>query len=78
MNIVPTEFARLGTERLIDFTQRAFLQAGTSEDNASLIADLLVQTDLRGVFSHGTRQLDGYTQMIMDQKVNPIPTIQCI
>jgi len=51
---------------------------GTSEDNASLIADLLVQTDLRGVFSHGTRQLDGYTQMIMDQKVNPIPTIQCI
>ena len=42
-----------------------------------MIADLLVQTDLRGVFSHGTRQLDGYTQMIMDQKVNPAPTIQC-
>ena len=77
MNIVPTEFVRLGAERLIDFTRRAFLQVGTSEDNASLIADLLVQTDLRGVFSHGTRQLDGYTQMIMDQKVNPTPTIQC-
>ena len=71
MNAVPTEFIRLGAERLIDFTRGAFLQVGTSEDNASLIADLLVQTDLRGVFSHGTRQLDGYTQMIMDQKVNP-------
>ena len=34
MNIVPTEFVRVGTERLIDFTQRAFLQVGTSEDNA--------------------------------------------
>ena len=77
MNIVPTEFVRLEAERLIDFTRGAFLQVGTSEDNASLIADLLVQTDLRGVFSHGTRQLDGYTQMIMDQKVNPTPTIQC-
>ena len=55
MNTVPTESVRLGAERLIDFTRRAFLQVGTSEDNASLIADLLVQTDLRGVFSHGTR-----------------------
>ena len=53
MNTVPTEFVRLEAERLIDFTRGAFLQVGTSEDNASLIADLLVQTNLRGVFSRG-------------------------
>ena len=76
MNSIPTEFTRLDMNQLRMFTQQSFLKVGTSEEDACLIADLLVQTDLRGVFSHGTRQLDGYTQMMMDQKVNPRPSIQ--
>ena len=76
MNSIPTEFTRLDMDQLKMFTQQSFLKAGTSEEDACLMADLLVQTDLRGVFSHGTRQLDGYTQMMMDQKVNPRPSIR--
>ena len=76
MNSVPTKFDRLDMNRLITFTQQAFQKAGTNERDASLMAKLLVETDLRGVFSHGTRQLDGYIQMMIDQKVNPRPNIQ--
>jgi len=76
MNSVPTKFDRLDMNRLITFTQQAFQKVGTNERDASLMAKLLVETDLRGVFSHGTRQLDGYIQMMIDQKVNPRPNIQ--
>ena len=77
MNTVPTEFVRLNIDRLKDFTRQAFLKVGTRQDDAGLMADLLVQTDLRGVFSHGTQQIDGYTQMMMEQKVNSKPNIRC-
>ena len=42
------------------------------------MARLLVLTDLRGVFSHGTWQTPGYIGMMLDGKVNPRPNVRCI
>ena len=53
-------------------------KAGTSEEDAAHMAHLLVLTDLRGVFSHGTRQTPGYIDMILEGKVNPRPTVRCV
>ncbi|MDE0482546.1 MAG: Ldh family oxidoreductase [Candidatus Poribacteria bacterium] len=60
------------------FIGEAFQKAGASEEDAAHIANLLVLTDLRGVFSHGTRQTPGYVGMMLDGKVNPRPNVQCI
>ena len=78
MNVVPKEFIRVMPDAIRTFVSEAFQKAGTSEEDAAHIANLLVLTDLRGVFSHGTRQTPGYVGMMLDGKVNPQPNVQCI
>ncbi len=78
MNLVPKEFIRVMPNTLRNFISEVFQKAGVSEINAVHIANLLVQTDLRGVFSHGTRQTPGYVGMMLDGKVNPKPNVRCI
>jgi len=55
-----------------------FEKAGTAREDAELMAHLLVQTDLRGVFSHGTRQTLGYVRLMLDGRVNPRPRITVV
>lgn len=78
MNVVPKDFIRVIPTTLIDFISKVFQKAGTTKEDAEHMAHLLVHTDLRGVFSHGTRQTPGYVGMMLDGKVNPKPNIQCI
>ena len=78
MNVVPKEFIRVMPDAMRDFISEAFQKAGTSEADGAHIAHLLVLTDLRGVFSHGTRQTPGYVGMMLDGKVNPRPNVRCI
>ncbi len=78
MNLVPKEFIRVMPDVLRGFVSKAFQKAGTSAEDAAHIANLLVLTDLRGVFSHGTRQVPGYIGMMLDGKVNPRPNVRCI
>lgn len=78
MNVVPKEFIRVMPDTLRNFISEVFQKAGVTDDDAAHISNLLVQTDLRGVFSHGTRQTPGYVGMMLDGKVNPRPNVQCI
>ena len=78
MNVVPKEFIRVMPDAMRGFVSEAFQKAGTSEEDAAHIAHLLVLTDLRGVFSHGTQQTPGYVGMMLDGKVNPRPNVRCI
>lgn len=57
-------------------TRRLFEAAGAPESDASRLADLLVRTDLRGVFSHGTQQAPGYLRLMLEGRVNPAPRIK--
>ena len=78
MNLVPKEFIRVMPDAIRGFISEAFQKAGTSETDAAHMAHLLVLTDLRGVFSHGTHQVPGYVGMMLDGKVNPRPNVRCI
>ena len=78
MNVPPKEFIRIMPDVLRGFVTQAFLKAGASEQDAAKIADLLVRTDLRGVFSHGTRQVDGYAEKMLDGAVNPRPNVRLV
>jgi LDH2 family malate/lactate/ureidoglycolate dehydrogenase len=47
--------------------------AGLPPDKADLLADLLATNDLRGVFSHGTRQIATYARLMRDGVLNAHP-----
>ena len=56
-----------------DFCESA-LQIKISDSDAVLIADTLVESDLRGVYSHGIQIMPRYIRGLSDG-INPRPTI---
>ncbi|MFH1572097.1 MAG: Ldh family oxidoreductase [Gemmatimonadota bacterium] len=75
-NLPPESGIRVPAEAMRTLVAALFERAGTSPDSGATIADLLVKTDLRGVFSHGTRQAPGYVRLMLDGRVNPRPAIR--
>ena len=53
-------------------------RAGLRRLDAELLADLLVGSDLRCVFSHGTKLVAHYLPLILEGKVNPRPEIEVV
>ncbi len=51
------------------------MKAGTSKELAATMAELLVATDLRGVFSYGIRAVTGYVRLMLEGRVNARPNI---
>ncbi len=76
MNRPPETFVRVEEQRLLAFATACFEKAGLSPDHAATISRLLVNSDLRGVRSHGTRTVNGYTRAFAEGKLNPQPNIQ--
>jgi LDH2 family malate/lactate/ureidoglycolate dehydrogenase len=54
------------------------VRAGAEEAQATLLADLLISNDLRGVFSHGSRQIKDYARLFRDGRLNPRPQVRTI
>jgi L-2-hydroxycarboxylate dehydrogenase (NAD+) len=72
---------RVRAEDLRTFTAQLFIAAGTSEADAQLLAQLLVENDLRGSSNHGTPCVggigwQGYVDKMLDGTVNPRPVVQ--
>ena len=51
---------RIGFTELKDFCAAAYVKAGVPVDEAEIVADLLVRSDLRGVETHGVTRLPIY------------------
>ena len=60
---------RIPSTELHKLAVALFEKSDTSLQHADLMARLLVETDLRGVFSHGTRQIPGYVRMMREGRV---------
>jgi LDH2 family malate/lactate/ureidoglycolate dehydrogenase len=78
MNRPPETFVTVQEDRLLAFTTTCFEKAGLTNDHAALIARLLVNSDLRGVRSHGTRTVSGYCGGFENGSHNPRPDIRLI
>ena len=78
MNVPPEEFIRVDVTDLTRLARRIFQRAGMRFGDAKTMADLLVLTDLRGVFSHGTRQVPPYVSLLTDHKINPQPQVRIL
>jgi LDH2 family malate/lactate/ureidoglycolate dehydrogenase len=55
-----------------------FARMGLPEDDAGVVADHLVEADLRGVHSHGVIRVPTYVQQLRDKKLNPRPNIRIV
>ena len=78
MAIIPVDYTnpRYDAKALHRFAEEALRKAGQSEAHATELADYLTATDLRGVLSHGTRQLPGYVRSFQSGGCNPRPNIR--
>ena len=78
MNRVPSDAIRVQAAALRDLVRRLAIRAGAGEEQAALLAELLVSNDLRGVFSHGSRQMIDYGRLLRDGRLNPRPQVRTI
>ncbi len=78
MNRPPEDFVHVDEERLLNFSTTCFEKAGITYEHAALISRLLVNSDLRGVRSHGTRTVNGYCGGFENGSLNPNPDIRVI
>ena len=78
MNRPPEEFRRIPADKLQSFAAACLKNAGMRADHAEQLAQLLANSDLRGVRSHGTRTVTGYCQRIRERTVNPDPQLKIL
>ena len=65
-------------DQLREFACTLYRKAGVSQEHAELMAALQVETDLRGVHSHGTRHAPSYIAQILSGELNPAPQIRAL
>ncbi len=63
---------------LQDFIKNVFLKMGSSEEDASLAAEVLISADLRGVDSHGVARLSGYVRLWEKGRLNATPNVRIV
>ena len=78
MNAPPESGIRVPAEALRTFVTTVFEKAGTTREHAEIMALLMVRTDLRGTFSHGTRYTSAYVHHMLSGDVNPRPDIRVV
>jgi L-2-hydroxycarboxylate dehydrogenase (NAD+) len=60
MNLPPETHVSVSQQDMRAFISKAGQAVGLPEDKADFLAQLLVDNDLRGVFSHGSQRLPIY------------------
>ena len=78
MNRPPEDFVLVNEERLLNFSIACFEKAGLTHEHAACISRLLVNSDLRGVRSHGTQTVNRYCGGFESGGLNPRPNIRVI
>jgi len=63
---------------LREFTKNAFVKLGISEKHSQIVADHLVEANLRGVDSHGVARIPYYARGIRIGEVNATPKIRTV
>ncbi len=75
MNEPPTTHILLPHEALFGFACTCLKAVGVPSAHAELVSRLLVESDLRGVRSHGTRQVNRYCLELQQGGLNPDPQV---
>jgi LDH2 family malate/lactate/ureidoglycolate dehydrogenase len=65
-------------DALTEFSIQSFKKSGLSQEYAEWISDTLIQSELRGVASHGIVRLPFYCQRLIDKGSNPVPDVRIV
>jgi L-2-hydroxycarboxylate dehydrogenase (NAD+) len=66
------------SERLREFSTRAFVQCGVPSADAARAADVLAVSDMRGIDSHGVARLSNYCDLLVAGRINPRPIVRVV
>ncbi len=72
------EFAYLDFDTLYNFMKDVFIAVGVPEEDAAISADVLVESDKRGIDSHGCARLYMYYMRIKRKQQLPITKVEVI
>lgn len=78
MNILPEQYSTVSAERMKQFVSTLAQQSGMQQTESEFLADLLVKNDLRGIFSHGSRQIATYARIMRDNLINSNPVVSIV
>lgn len=78
MNRPPSHYTAVPQQAIFDFLYRAFTTAAVPDDKAHYLARCLVDNDLRGVFSHGSRQAGAYVDHFLEKRLTPAPEVKIV
>lgn len=78
MNRPPAEYTPVRPDVMRDFIRTVFEKAGVPAEKAAFLTECLVDNDLRGVFSHGTRQTPHYVSHFQKGELTPDPDVQVV
>ena len=78
MNQPPTDGVRVDAGALRQLVGDIFQAVSVPREQARLIAQLMVDTDLRGVVSHGVLQMERYVGDFRAGRVNPRPAVEVV
>ena len=78
MNVPPKDGIRVPVEDLRRLVSGIYEAVPLPAEHARLIADLLVDTELRGVVSHGVAQVERYVRSFQEGRANPDPSIKVL
>ncbi|MAE61571.1 MAG: hypothetical protein CMJ49_09470 [Planctomycetaceae bacterium] len=73
---VPTDALRIPADRLERFVADLYRAVPIPADHADLIARLLVDTQMRGVYSHGVHQVERYLDYFENEHLNVHPQLR--
>lgn len=75
----PAEQSRpVDAGQLRAFSNECLQAAGLRRDHAELLAELLTDSDLRGVRSHGNRAMPRYCRSLQEGRTNPDPDLRVL
>lgn len=66
----------MNSQRLRILARNLFVRAGMADEQASLVADVLVWADLRGMASHGVMRVPRYVELIRKGDMNARPRMR--
>ena len=78
MNRPPTDGIRVAVDALHELVYRIFVAVPVAAEHARLIADLMIDTDLRGVVSHGVMQVKRYYTDFRTGATNTHPQLRVL
>jgi LDH2 family malate/lactate/ureidoglycolate dehydrogenase len=69
---------RIEPSEVFDLAKRIFVKAGVAEEDAKIVADSLIEADLRGMNSHGIIRLPVYVERLLKGGVTAHPKFEMV